>query len=77
MSSGLVAPAMWFDEEVDVRAPDHPVVGGRLKMSETLRNLESLFVHLPGSDGCELVAVISKYPTLCSDRPSHTGVRTW
>lgn len=43
----MVAPAMGEDEGADVRAPDDPVVCGRLKNSETLRNLESLFVHLP------------------------------
>ena len=68
VSSGPVAPVM----EMDVRAPDDPVVCGRLKNSETLSKLESLFVHLPESQGSELTKLIKKYPILFSDTPSRT-----
>ena len=70
--SGPVTPVVGLDEEVDVRAPDDPVMCGRLKNSETLRNLESLLVHLPDSQGSELAAVIKEYPALFGDTPSRT-----
>lgn len=46
VSVGMVTPNMMVDEEVDVRAPDDPMVCGKLKNSEMLRNLESLFIYL-------------------------------
>lgn len=46
VSVGMVTPNMMVDEEVDVRAPDDPMVCSRLKNSETLHNLESLFIYL-------------------------------
>lgn len=45
---------------------------GRLKNSETLCNLDKLFVHLPESNRAELVQLVSRYPCLFGDIPSQT-----
>lgn len=58
-------------EEVDVWA-DEPVLSGRLKNSETLGNLQSLFNHLSPEQCAELSAVIGSYPELFKDTPSRT-----
>lgn len=68
----MVTPNMMVNEEVDVRAPDDPMVCGRLKNSETFYNLESLFVYLPEPQGIELAEVIGEYPGLFGDTPSRT-----
>ena len=54
VSSGVVSSALGPDAEVDVSAPDDPVVSGRLKNSETQRNLGSLISHLTESQCSEL-----------------------
>ena len=71
VSSG---PVIGLDRETDVRAPDDPVMCGRLKNSETLNKLKGLFVHLPESQGEELAALIKAYPMLFSDTPSQTNL---
>lgn len=53
-------------------APDDPLLLGRLKNSETLRNLEVLLGHLPADKCAELSALIKRYPTLFRDTPSKT-----
>lgn len=67
VSSVLMAPDILNTEEVDVRAPDDPVMCGRLKNSETLCNLESLFVHLSEVQSSKLRNVIREYPVLFGD----------
>ncbi len=72
VSSGLVAPVAGLDKEVDVRAPDDPVVCSRLKNLKMLHNLSSLFVHLLESRGTELADLIRQYPSLFGDAPACT-----
>lgn len=45
---------------------------GRLKNSETLKNLESLFGHLSEERCAKLSALINRYPCLFIDTPSRT-----
>lgn len=74
VSPGLVVPDGKVDGGADVREPDDPVICGRLKNSETLQNLESLFVHLPKSQGSELEKLIRSYPALCVSRSTWQSV---
>ena len=67
VSSGLVSTALGPDAEVDVRAPDDPVVSSKLKNSETLRDLGSLLSHLTEFQRSELAELIRSYPTLFGD----------
>ena len=72
VSSALQAPGMVDREEVNVRAPDDPMMCGRLKNSETLCNLRSLYAHLSDVKSSELTEMIREYPGLFGDTPSRT-----
>ena len=51
---------------------DDPVVCGRLRNSETLRDLGSLLSHLTELQRAELTELIRSFPTLFGDTPSRT-----
>ncbi len=62
-----------FAQEVDgVPEPNENLLYGLLKNSESLKNLDFLFVHLPEPKRSELVEFIHKYPCLFGDIPSRT-----
>lgn len=52
--------------------PDEGVLCGRLKNSDTLKNLSALFSHLSDAQALEFEALILKYPILFVDVPSRT-----
>lgn len=54
--------------------PDDGLLSGRLKNSESLRNLDSLLSHLSDEQRVELTELISEFPQLFGDVPSH---KTW
>ncbi|XP_030260635.1 uncharacterized protein LOC115573802 [Sparus aurata] len=55
-----------------VLEPDEGVLSGRLKNSETLKNLKGLDGHLPEEYALEFEELILKYPCLFGDVPSCT-----
>ncbi|XP_030283654.1 uncharacterized protein LOC115587797 [Sparus aurata] len=55
-----------------VLEPDEGVLSGRLKNSETLKNLKGLVGHLPEEHALEFEELIFKYPCLFGDVPSRT-----
>lgn len=73
LSSGF-QPAIHGGKEVDVMWPDESRLGGRLKNSETLRNLQSLFCHLSSAQAGELAELIGSFPELFKDTPSRTNL---
>lgn len=73
VSSSVVIPVV-RDKAIKVRAPDDPVVCGRLKNSKTLHNLGKLFGHLTESQGSELSELIKEHLVLFGDTPSHTNL---
>lgn len=52
--------------------PDEGVLSGRLKISDTLKNLHRLLKHLSVAQATEVEALIFKYLGLFGDVPSHT-----
>lgn len=52
--------------------PDEGLLSGRLKNSETLKNLKGQFSHLPAAQAVEFEDLIFKYPGLFGDVPSRT-----
>lgn len=73
LSSGL-SPAVHGGKDGDVMWPDESRLGGRLKNSETLRNLQSLFCHLSSEQAGELAELIGSFPELFKDTPSRTNL---
>ncbi|KAL1248722.1 hypothetical protein QQF64_022040, partial [Cirrhinus molitorella] len=67
-------PTVCLKEESDegVSFPEDTVLLGRLKNSETLKNLHKMLVHLPESKCADLVALINCYVSLFGDVPSRT-----
>ena len=61
-----------FLSQPEVIQPDESLLCGRLKNSETLKNLKVLFGHLSEAASAELFALINKYPCLFGDVPSQT-----
>ncbi len=61
-------------KEIDegVSFPEDTVLLGCLKNSETLKNLQEMFVHLPESKCADLIALIKSYVSLFGDVPSRT-----
>lgn len=61
----LLVSSVSESQEVDgVPEPDDSLLYGRLKNSETLRNLDSLLLHLTESKRGELSDLIQKYPCM-------------
>lgn len=56
----------------DVVGPDDCVLKPRLRNSEKLAELNTLFGHLPGERASELSSLLSDFPSLFSDTPSCT-----
>lgn len=71
LSSGLQT-VVHGGEEVDVKWPDDPMLCGRLKNSETLCSLQSLFSHLSPEQCTELTDLVGQYLELFKDTPSRT-----
>uniref|UniRef100_A0A3B4ZKQ1 Gypsy retrotransposon integrase-like protein 1 n=1 Tax=Stegastes partitus TaxID=144197 RepID=A0A3B4ZKQ1_9TELE len=77
---GVVRPILVVDsvspgyEHDGIPEPDDTLLYGRLKNSETLRNLDKLLSHLSLPQQKELTTVIHCYPALFGDVPSRT---TW
>ncbi len=64
-----------LEEEIDgVSFPEDTVLLGRLKNSETFKNLHKMFAHLPESKCADLIALINNYVSLFGDVPSRTLV---
>ncbi len=62
-----------LEEEIDgVSFPEDTVLLGRLKNSETFKNLHKMFAHLPESKCADLIALINNYVSLFGDVPSRT-----
>lgn len=56
----------------DVLGPDEAILYGRLKNSESLRNLDGLLSHLDVSKRQQLVTLINRFPCLFGDTPTRT-----
>lgn len=70
----LLVSSVSESQEVDgVPEPDDSLLYGRLKNSETLRNLDSLLLHLTESKRGELSDLIQKYSCLFGDVPTCTN----
>ncbi len=59
------------EEDDGVAAPDDGLLRGRLKNSESLKNLILLLAHLSEEQRAQLSALIHRYPGLFGDTPSH------
>lgn len=63
-----------LEEGIDegVSFPEDTVLLGRLKNSETLKNLHKMLAHLPESKNADLIALINSHVSLFGDVPSRT-----
>lgn len=60
------------DKAADVGTLDSALTQGRLKNSETLQNISTLFSHLPKDRAEQLSGVVNQFPELFSDVPGRT-----
>lgn len=58
----------------EVAMPDEAVLCGRLKNSETLQKLDTLFSHLSRDKAKQLVSLIGDFSSLFGDTPSQTNL---
>ncbi len=65
---------MTAEEDDGVAAPDDGLLRGRLKNSESLKNLILLLAHLSEEQRAQLSALIQRYPGLFGDTPSRTSL---
>ena len=61
-----------FSGGEDVAVPDDALLRGRLKNSETLKNLDVVLAHLTVEQRTELAKLIKSYPSIFGDTPSRT-----
>lgn len=72
LSVSVSPPAVAEQGGEDVSGPDEAVLYGRLKNSESLRDLDGLLSHLEVVKRNQLADLIRSYPCLFGDTPTRT-----